>query len=399
MTEHTWSPQQAAALDKVGAWLKDPNAPQVFRLFGYAGTGKTTLARHLAMTGARSPLFGAFTGKAASVLRDKGCPGASTLHSLLYKVYDRSQELMLELQAKMNQLGPEHPDYPEARSEYEDEADRVKRPWFHVNPDSIVKDCDVLVVDEVSMVDERIGHDIESFNKKILVLGDPAQLPPVRGGGYFTNVRPDVLLTEIHRQAADNPLLKWATLARQGQIIPYGDLGLAHKLRRDTITDEWLAKAGQILVGKNETRRDLNARMRKQLGHTSIFPVDGDRLVMLVNDHKLGVLNGTLARCLGPSEVDVNDASLLHMNIVYEKQIMQNLKFESCIFKGLDPEQRRRLQADYGYALTVHKAQGSQWPSVVVYDDGFAKREPTNRNRWLYTAITRAEKQLYIVTS
>ena len=81
----TWSPQQDAALLAVSAWLKDKNGPQVFRLFGWAGTGKSTLAVHLAQ-GVKSVKYAAFTGKAALVMRRKGCKGASTIHSLIYQV-------------------------------------------------------------------------------------------------------------------------------------------------------------------------------------------------------------------------------------------------------------------------------------------------------------------------
>jgi exodeoxyribonuclease-5 len=306
---------------------------------------------------------------------------------------------MYELRLQLEAIAPNHPDRPELKAEYELEVDRVKRPWFHVNPDSIIRGADLLVVDEVSMVDEKIGKDIESFQKKVLVLGDPAQLPPVRGGGYFTDCKPDVLLTEIHRQALDNPLLQWATLARKGEVIPYGDLGLAKKFRRDLITDDWLSKAGQILVGKNETRHDLNKRIRKQLGFVGAYPQNHDRMVMLMNENRLGVLNGTIFRAI-KSELAEYDTNVLYMDIMYEKEHLRGLKFDAGPFTGKECQPGRSvLQADYGYALTVHKAQGSQWPSVVVYDDGFAKRESSMRNRWLYTAITRAEKQLYIVTS
>lgn len=404
MTDHTWSPQQAAALDHVGAWLKDPNAKQVFRLFGYAGTGKTTLARHLAES-VRSPLFAAFTGKAASVLRDKGCPGASTLHSLLYNVRDRDKSRLNELKNILDAMDRRHPDWAETSAEFALEQDKIRRPWFHVNPDSNLKSADLLVVDEVSMVDERIGKDILSFNKKVLVLGDPAQLPPVRGGGFFTEARPDVLLTEIHRQALDNPILQWATLARTGETIPYGDLGLAKKLRRDAVTDEWLASAGQVLCGKNETRRDLNKRIRKTLGRTSTLPVNKDVLVMLMNEHKLGVLNGTVCSAYCDAEPDPSDPARFYVTVKYPTEngrarLLTGLAFDSGPFLGKECAPGRNvLQVDFGYALTVHKAQGSQWPGVVVYDDGFGKREPDVRRRWLYTAITRAEKQLYIVTS
>lgn len=404
MTMPTWSPQQAAALDACGRWLADPTAPQVFRLFGYAGTGKTTLARHLAVD-VRFPLFAAYTGKAASVLRDKGCPNAMTLHSLLYNVKDRSKEKLRELEAELTAMAPDHPDRREKEFFLQQERDKCKRPWFYVNEDSVLRATDLLVVDEVSMVDERIGKDILGFGKKVLVLGDPAQLPPVAGGGYFTNQKPDILLTEIHRQAAENPILQWATLARQGEVIPFGDLGLARKVRRDRIDDEWLAKAaGQVLCGKNDTRRDLNQRIRARLGRTTTFPVKGDTLVMLMNDHKLGVLNGTVCSAYSDGAQDERD-SAVWLNIKYpdgrHAKLLQSMRCDPGPFTGKEmaPRSDRLLQVDYGYALTVHKAQGSQWETVTVYDDGFGKREPDVRRKWLYTAITRAEKQLHIITS
>ena len=74
----------------VSNWLKDKNGPQVFRLFGWAGTGKSTLARYLA-EGVRSVKYAAFTGKAALVMRKKGCRGASTIHSLIYTLVSEKE--------------------------------------------------------------------------------------------------------------------------------------------------------------------------------------------------------------------------------------------------------------------------------------------------------------------
>lgn len=403
MTEYQWNTQQSRALEEVGAWLKDSHAPQVRRLFGYAGTGKTTLARYLAMH-VRAPLFAAFTGKAASVLREAGCPGATTLHSLLYNVRDRDRSKLDALRATLDEMLESHPDYPETMAEYRIEQDKVKRPWFYVNENSPLKTADLLVCDEVSMVDARIGKDMESFGKKILVLGDPAQLPPIGGGGYFTSARPDNMLTEVHRQAADNPVLRWATMARRGEVIPFGDEGAAKKFRRARISMGWLAKeAGQVLVGKNETRHLLNKGIRAELGRTSPFPQDKDTMVMLMNDHRLGVLNGTICWAWGAA---LTEDDTVYMSLKYPEEGTKHCKLlrDLCVdpgpFLGRPcADDRKKLQLDFGYALTVHKAQGSQWETVTLYDDGFAKREAETRRRWLYTAITRAQKTLNIVTS
>ena len=85
-----WSSQQDAALVAVSAWLKDRNGPQVFRLFGWAGTGKSTLAVHLAQD-VRSVKYAAFTGKAAMVMRKRGCKGAQTIHSLIYTLVSEKE--------------------------------------------------------------------------------------------------------------------------------------------------------------------------------------------------------------------------------------------------------------------------------------------------------------------
>ena len=70
------------------------------------------------------------------------------------------------------------------------------------------------MIDECSMVDEELGRDLLSFGKPILVLGDPAQLPPVKGGGFFTETAPDVMLTEIHRQAEGSAIIRASRAAR-----------------------------------------------------------------------------------------------------------------------------------------------------------------------------------------
>src|SRR4051794_21885863 len=252
-----WSPQQEAALSRVAAWLK-AGTPQLFRLFGYAGTGKTTLPRHVAEAVEGEVAFGAFTGKAASVLRQKGCHDASTIHSMIY------------------------------RTRESDEGG----PLFAINRSGPASQADLIIIDECSMVDAELGRDLLSFGKPILVLGDPAQLPPVKGGGFFTDAEPDVMLTQIHRQAEDNPIIRLSRTVRDGGEIALGTYGDTRIIRRSEVDAAAVLTADQVLVGLNRTRRLYNGRIRALKGTSEPLPISGDKLVCLRNDRTKGLING-----------------------------------------------------------------------------------------------------------
>ncbi|MGD9212948.1 MAG: AAA family ATPase, partial [Desulfobacteraceae bacterium] len=164
-----WSAGQQTALDSVAQWLKKKNQP-VFKLFGYAGTGKTTLARYLAQD-VRKVLFGAYTGKAASVLREKGCVEASTIHQLMYLPAEKSRQKLRDLQETLNELLAETPveDHPDCKAivslkqDIDKEKQRLKQPMFVWNPNSVIYDANLLIIDEVSMVDEKMGMDLLKY--------------------------------------------------------------------------------------------------------------------------------------------------------------------------------------------------------------------------------------------
>ena len=361
-----WSPQQDAALLAVSRWLK-AGSPQVFRLFGYAGTGKTTLARHVAESADGAVAFAAFTGKAAHVMRGKGCQDASTIHSLIY------------------------------RSRGEDE----NGPSFVLNHDSVAGKAALIVIDECSMVDEEIGRDLLSFGAPVLVLGDPAQLPPIAGAGFFTEAEPDIMLTEVHRQAAGDPIVRLSMIAREGGRLEEGRYGESRVVSRDAIDQEEVLGADQVLVGRNVTRRNYNARIRELLGREGVVPEAGETLVCLRNDRKRGLLNGSLWQVertrkprkgllrytLSPEDAETGKArTVVSINPAF---------FDGTADALALAERRRSDEFDYGYVLTVHKAQGSQWDAVMLFDESFAFRE--NRARWLYTGITRAATKLTVV--
>lgn len=409
-----WSPQQAAALRDVSAWLKAPNGPQVFYLAGFAGTGKTTLAKHLAAGVTGLVLFSAYTGKAASVLRKMGCAGAATLHSLLYSVGEQDKTTLHELELELAHRRDEGHQDDDALMELEVEIaqlqKKLREPKFTLQEDSVVASSALVVLDECSMVNQPLASDLESFKKKILVMGDPAQLPPVKGGGYYTNRTPDVMLTEIHRQAAENPIIRWATTVRNGGELPFADDGHARKLKKRSIDhrDVMLAPGVQLLAGKNDTRRNLNQYVRKHLDRDDCpYPVKGDRLVVLRNDRDWGVLNGVTCEAAEDAAAPEGEEHL-SMDVAYEGLVIQDMPVDRAYFDAYadpaaaDPsdgswDRRWMVPMDYGYCLTVHKAQGSQWDHVVLCDDGFAHWHPRMRSRWLYTAITRASERLTIL--
>jgi exodeoxyribonuclease V len=257
----SFTPQQDAALSAASTWLKAARGrASIFRLFGYAGTGKTTLAKHLAEGIDGKVLFAAFTGKAACVMRSKGCNAATTIHSLIYKARDNGEET--------------------PRFELWDEAPASK--------------AKLIVVDECSMVDAELARDLMSFRVPLLVLGDPAQLPPIQGGGFFTDGAPDAMLTEVHRQAQDDPIVRLSMTIRAGSPLRQGRYGATEVVRRDRLDPARVINADQVLVGRNATRRAYNARLRQRRGFADELPMAGDKLVCLRNNRRKGLFNGGL---------------------------------------------------------------------------------------------------------
>lgn len=357
-----WTGQQDAALTAVSDWLQQKNGPQVFRLFGWAGTGKSTLARHLAGD-LESVRYAAFTGKAASVMRRRGCKGAGTIHSLIYTLVSDSEGV----------------------------------PKFALDPESPAADADLIVIDEVSMVDEALGKDLLSFGTKVLVLGDPFQLPPVQGAGFFTDEEPDIMLTEIHRQAADNPIIAMSRTVREGGRLEYGDYGESKVIGRKQVDQGEVLAADQVLVGRNRTRVTYNDRLRELKGFSKALPEIGEKLVCLRNNPAKRLLNGQIWLV---SHVKKKTKGRIEMEVLSEEtarpaDILTHKAFFSGEEESLSWAERRGLdEFTYGYCLTVHKSQGSQWDDVFLFDESFVFRDDSAR--WLYTGLTRAAERIIV---
>ena len=327
-----------------------------FRLGGYAGTGKTTVIKALqeALKKTYNITVAAFTGKAVSVLQKKGVY-ASTLHSLMYDCVPTKNGLSF------------------------------------VKKTSLVEDYDLIIVDESSMISCDLYRDLQSFNIKLLFVGDPGQLEPV-GDNPNLMAKTDFVLTQIHRQAEASPIIGLATKVRKGGgvIWPQAE-GLI--IEPKAMTGEKFWAADQVICARNETRQSFNARARKFKSFDPFKIEVGDKLICLRNSIKFSVFNGTIFT------VNEFEDSGNHWMVKITNDI--GTSWSIPIWKEPFTRPGFKLLADtyipkdvtvcdYAYAITCHKAQGSEWDKVLVWDETM----PGDMKRWRYTAITRAAKEL-----
>jgi exodeoxyribonuclease-5 len=365
------SPEQDRVLYSLLQFARNPTK-QVCRLAGPAGSGKTMLAREL---GYNVPLthFCAFTGKAAHVLRQRGCRDATTIHSLIYVPQEDKE------------TGAVH---------------------YHLRPESDLEMLWLIVVDEASMVNDHLAHDLLSFGKPILAIYDTAQLPPVYGLGYFTRREPDVQLTEVQRQALESPIIRLAEHIRRGGLLCRRpkDAGDAVRVIEDPDEEIDIAGYDVVLVGKNATRHDNNRQIRWLRGFADDDgpPEVGEVLVCLRNDSRVDapVFNGSIWTISGLDRYQDRDGmGIYELALSSDHDGNTDVRVPEFCFGGggeLWPHySRRRLQHfDWGYCLTVHKSQGSEWDNVLLVNEADCFGE--HRQRWLYTGITRAAKRLTI---
>ena len=406
-----FSPKQAKALDAIAAWLADPHAKQTFYLAGAAGSGKSTITKYALGDVRDRVVYCAPTGKAALVMRRKGCSGARTVHQVIYRPAGDppSPEAIEKLREEIKRLYLVNE--PGARATADKLVEQLRRaegeskrkgPRFSLNLESDLKIAAVGAVDECSMIDRFVGQDLESYGTKLLVIGDPNQLPPVYGAGYFTSREPDAYLDEIHRQALDSPILRLADLARHGRSLPIGTAGEGVDVRRygDPSLEARALGAEMILVGRNRTRHASNTKIRRLLGRGDApFPVPGDRVICRRNNHVLGLLNGsswTVESCV--PNLERMTAKIEVRSVEDDDRVECSTWLHHFMAREEELTGYQRREHDefcYGFAQTVHTAQGSQFDDLLVFDE--SRQFGKDASKHLYTAITRAARTLTVV--
>lgn len=426
----TLSAEQRAGIEKIRAWhASGPFEP--FRLAGPAGTGKTTMAKAVGPAlGLRSVHFGAYTGKAAHVLRSKGATPAGTIHSAVYyPVSDQeAKQKLWDARAELEELKAHFLAIPDEDTALTEEADLAiqakeaeiralkadtQRMAWEWNPDSPWATADLIILDEVSMVGPKIAADIEMYGVPVLVLGDPAQLPPVEGGGHYLNGNPDHLLTEIHRQALESPVLELATRIR---LSTRRDLGMTPDDFSPARLGEAI-EADQVLCWSNHRRWALIDAMRTKQGRPRGRVVAGDRIMCLTNNRSMAVFNGQQFQVLevegdgilGPTlllrDDDGHERSLaVFADGFAGREMQETAKRSGSGAKG------QRMLATFADAITVHKAQGSEWPNVYVANELPRMMAATARHegaaaalkqarQWAYTAVSRASESVTVTAA
>jgi len=370
------SEDQQVAFDAIKKWFLDTADP-VFRLGGLAGTGKTTLIRHLCnfLEPSYNITVASFTGKAVHVLRTKGMTEATTLHNFLFIATKDHNEVKYTF---------------------------IPRPAHEIHQTAL------LIVDEASMVDTFLWNTIRSYKHlRVLCVGDHGQLEPVGDNPRLMDM-PDVRLEKIHRQAEHNPIIRFAHHLREGNTPPYGEIG--NNLRICKRSDSPLFDASwQLICAFNPTRHKVNAICRQTAGYTGLINI-GEKVICLRNNPHHKIFNGMMGIItdLYWTRYRGNDPIPVITILTDGGEVRGPIPCIPSLF-GTTPEKDVPLrppyhpdykvhefgQFDYGYCITGHKAQGSEWERVVVIEE---LSRLWNAARWRYTVSTRASNQLLYLT-
>lgn len=439
-----------------------PGKGRVMAVLGKAGSGKTLLLAELTralkeagvdiVSGdyegkrrreARTAAILAPTNKAAFVLRTRGVP-ATTIHRILYTpVYDPQYERLADWLAGNG----ERPEIDGLSAEAMDRAHAFYQLHGSI-PGALAAaglrgsdfiqgwkrredPLDIGLIDEASMLDERQFDDLREIFPVLILFGDPAQLAPVGQSGAMVFDRlaapQKLLLDRIHRQADDSPILDLA----HALADPALDFRGFERMVRDAAARDprvvWAERAesdlmarSPVLVWRNATRVRLISAFRAAHGAPGDALLPGEPLICdgieLPLKHRKkridlearGLIKGAQVVYLGPGKKP--GFSRLHVIGADDPRISAAsiVKIETPDVEDPFIPFAARMGATFlhGAAVTIHKAQGSQWPDVQVFAPDIAAAAWSNRTeaglplwkRLAYVAITRAQERLLWVT-
>jgi len=356
----TLSDDQLAAEHLIKEWIANKKRKE-FVLGGLAGTGKTTLIRHLVKNYEIGGVL-ALAGKAVKVLKDKGV-NAQTIHSAIYEY------------AGLDDNG---------------------EPIFDTIAKNVFRKGMVVIVDESSMVNLQVANELRRHASKILWFGDHGQLEPI-GDDPEIMTRCDYRLETIHRQAQESRILNVAYDIRTGlksftQMESGGEVVFSSQTNYEQIAEMQLDN-DVVIVGFNDLRNRINLKAREIAKRAEKLCI-GEQIICLKNNYRRGIYNGGIYTVTDIFKMngDCIEANITDTDKEYYVQI-----YTPCLGVGKKSDDPNCAFDffDYATAITCHKAQGSEWDRVLLVDPGdFSK---WNMNRWRYTAVTRAKKLLHIV--
>lgn len=383
---------QSNLIDEIVYWYKhDQDEDYVYT--GAAGTGKTTVIPYIINElGLEQDevLYVAYTGKAASVLMQKGFD-ASTIHSAFFDLVNKPLYVNGKVVKKNDRI--------------------VMVPKF-VEKEYINSRIKLIVVDEWSMVNDEFKKVIYKFGIPVIASGDKYQLKPIFGESPFAK-RVKFELKQITRQAEGSGIIQLATLLRKGEELPiyHNFNNTAHVMSKKFLKNKHLLNADIILTSKNKTRDTFNSKVRSLKGSTGKLPNVGDKLVCRKNNWSMSLnaiplVNGILGTVINPirlSECDLNKGyyridfkpDYVIDDYMYYEALLCDYDYliKPCGSKEID-KYNDGVKMEFAEAITVHLSQGSQYPNVVYWDEWMGDREFMNQLR--YTAVTRATNSVYM---
>ena len=348
---------------------------------GFAGTGKSFLvSKIIDKLGLAEGEYATatFTGKAAQVQQQKGQHNARTLHKLLYNSF-KTKDGFVHTPKKVG--------------------------------DEALAKLKLIVVDEFSMVPENIIRALEQHKIFIIYLGDPAQLPPIGQANSVMQREPDVFLDEVMRQADGNSIVEWSMKVREGKRFKWENDDFVQIIDQKDVVSGMYTWADQILCFKNATRNRINQEMRQILGHSGPIPQEGEKMIVTKNNwERLSLgghswVNGMIGYVSNITELGnhgpVGNPLKVDLRPDFDGAPFFNVPIDGNPFYGFAPLDTGRMRGegrpeviDFGYCITTHKSQGSEYDKVMLFEEDWRIDQLV---QILYTAGTRARLRLLIV--